>query len=125
MDKKTDLYKFFALHPPPPSDVKPSYPTTQNTNPPAILVVTSAVAAVLPFLPCEYIDGNRVPTVIFKGLPSIFHGFIISIMFAFSGSFSELFLHNRPKMARFCRFYSVVSMASAILIVLYAMCVSI
>ncbi|CAL5338530.1 unnamed protein product [Camellia sinensis] len=62
--------------------------------------LTAAVAVALRLVPYEYIGRNRVPAIVFKGLPSTFHGFVISIMFAFSGAFSALLVPNNPKILR-------------------------
>ncbi|CAK9149248.1 unnamed protein product [Ilex paraguariensis] len=116
MGKQTGSFKA-------PSPLFAVFPSTEKIErkvSSAILVATSATGAVLPFLPYDMIGKNRVPTIFFKGHPSTFHAFIISIMFAFSGSFSSLFLPNRPKMARICRFYSMVAAVSALLILLFA-----
>ncbi|THG14763.1 hypothetical protein TEA_006807 [Camellia sinensis var. sinensis] len=80
----------------------------------SILILTAAVAVALRLVPYEYIGRNRVPAIVFKGLPSTFHGFVISIMFAFSGAFSALLVPNNPKISRLCRYFSTVSMASAV-----------
>ncbi|KAK2976382.1 hypothetical protein RJ640_008092 [Escallonia rubra] len=40
-------------------------------------------------LPCEKIQGSRVPTVIFKGKPTIFHAFVVSLDFAFTAAVQE------------------------------------
>ncbi|GFY87258.1 hypothetical protein Acr_05g0008970 [Actinidia rufa] len=85
-----------------------------------ILFLTTALAAVLPLIPYEHAGRHRVPKVIFKGQPSTFHVFIVSIMFAFSGAFSALFIHKKPNIARLCRYYSMVAMASAIVFTICA-----
>ncbi|CAK9149250.1 unnamed protein product [Ilex paraguariensis] len=98
--------------------VKSLFQPIESTASSVILVVNSTVAAALPFLPYDIIDKNRVPTMFFKGRPPTFHVFIISIMFAFSGSFSSLFLLNGTKLARICLFYSMVSAVAAFLIMM-------
>ncbi|KAJ1412060.1 hypothetical protein SESBI_20700 [Sesbania bispinosa] len=71
-------------------------------------------------LPYEYIDKNPVPTVIFKGRPTTFHAFLICIIFAFSGATNALVAYNKSGFARFCGYYSMVSMASALAILFWA-----
>ncbi|KAH7516170.1 hypothetical protein FEM48_Zijuj10G0107100 [Ziziphus jujuba var. spinosa] len=83
----------------------------------SILYVCFSTVTTLLLVPYELINGTPVPTVLFKGLPSTFHAFIISIVLAFSGAFSALLIPNKPIVARF----SMASMASALLIVMWAM----
>ena len=71
-------------------------------------------------LPSEQIDGNPVPTIIFKGHPSIFHAFLVSVSFAFNGAFTALMMESQSKIARFCGYYSIASMASAISVLMFA-----
>ncbi|KAK9279967.1 hypothetical protein L1049_013651 [Liquidambar formosana] len=97
----------------------PPTPPIQTTVMESILFVSFTTATILILLPYEYIDGNPVPTVIFKGLPSIFHAFVISIMFAFSGACNALLIPNKPSIVRFCRYYSLASMASAIALLVW------
>ncbi|KAM7465539.1 hypothetical protein LguiB_013101 [Lonicera macranthoides] len=100
-----------------------TYRNIENTANFIILLITLAAAAILPLLSYEKIQGNRVPTFISKHEAWKFPWFIVSIMFAFSGSFSSFFLHNsRPKLARFCCFCSVVFAASAIIMLGSAGC---
>ncbi|CAK7323700.1 unnamed protein product [Dovyalis caffra] len=78
-------------------------------------------------LPYEYGDGNPVPTIIFKDLPSTFHAYVISIIFAFTGSFSSLLIRDKVKYAKyekFSRFYSLVFMVFAVAILVYAVSLS-
>lgn len=89
----------------------------------AILVTTVAVTAALRVVPYELADGHRIPKFIFTGRSSAFHLFKVLIMFGFSGAFSSLFLRKNPKMERLCRYYSLVSMASAIGLLLCAISV--
>lgn len=78
----------------------------------SILIITFTTGMFLNLLPQENIDGNPVPTVIFKGHPSIFHAFVISVVFAFTGSFCSLMIDKKPKVSRFFAYLSVISMAS-------------
>ncbi|KAL7260841.1 hypothetical protein ACSBR1_006495 [Camellia fascicularis] len=107
-------FSVYRLRIPPQMVSSTSSSSIETTISASILAVTSAVAVVLPLVPYEKIGQNSVPTIIFKGLPATFHGFVISIMFAFSGAFSALLVPNKPKISRLCRFYSMVSMASAV-----------
>ncbi|KAJ6885189.1 hypothetical protein NC652_032014 [Populus alba x Populus x berolinensis] len=75
----------------------------------------------LNLLPQENIDGNPVPTVIFKGHASIFHAFVISVIFAFTGSFCSLMIDKKPKVSRFFGYLSVISMASVFSTVVFAL----
>ncbi|KAG6751212.1 hypothetical protein POTOM_045731 [Populus tomentosa] len=63
----------------------------------SILIITFTTGMFLNLLPQENIDGNPVPTVIFKGHASIFHAFVISVIFAFTGSFCSLMIDKKPK----------------------------
>lgn len=66
-------------------------------------------------IPYEQVNGNPVPAIIFKGLPSTFHAFVLSIVMAFTGAFNALMLAtNKPKIAKFCSYYSMACMASAV-----------
>lgn len=87
-----------------------------------ILFICFMSGTIVKLLPCEYIDGNPVPTLIFKGPPSMFHAFVISIVFAFVGAFSTLLTCNKPEYAKyekFCRCYSLIFMSLAVTILLY------
>ena len=46
--------------------------------------------------------------------------FIISVSFAFNGAFTALMMENQSKIARFCGYYSIASMASAISVLMFA-----
>ncbi|KAL7001324.1 hypothetical protein U1Q18_002474 [Sarracenia purpurea var. burkii] len=118
MSKQPIPIKVFLLHRPPTS---PAAPPSTSSNETAvsglILFVTSALAAVLPLLPYDRAGANRTPAIIFNGRSSAFHAFLVSVMFAFSGAFSSFFAHkNKPKLARLCRFYSMVAMGAAVVI---------
>ncbi|KAG5532628.1 hypothetical protein RHGRI_027054 [Rhododendron griersonianum] len=80
----------------------------------SILFLTATTAAVLQLIPYDQSGVYRVPERLFKGHPSVFHAFLVSVMFAFSGAFSALFLQNKPNMARVCSSYSSVSVALAV-----------
>ncbi|CAK9157370.1 unnamed protein product [Ilex paraguariensis] len=106
MGKQTGSFKA-------PSPLFAVFPSTEKIErkvSSAILVATSATGAVLPFLPYDMIGKNRVPTIFFKGHPSTFHAFIISIMFAFSGSFSSLFLPTGRRWQGFADFWFCASL---------------
>ncbi|KAF7132063.1 hypothetical protein RHSIM_Rhsim09G0118800 [Rhododendron simsii] len=93
------------------------FPTSSITRPKfsaSILFLTATTAAVLQWIPYDQSGVYRVPKRFFKGHPSVFHAFLVSVMFAFSGAFSALFLQNKPNMARVCSSYSSVSAASAV-----------
>ncbi|KAJ0034767.1 hypothetical protein Pint_26114 [Pistacia integerrima] len=65
----------------------------------------------------------HVPTVIFSGIPTLFHPFVISIIFSFTGAFGALLIENKPHLEKLRRCYfivSLISMASALSILLYA-----
>lgn len=65
-------------------------------------------------LPSERIDGNLVPTIIFTRKPAIFHAFMLSLIFAFTGSMmSESMREKQPKAALYCRKLAVFSIAVA------------
>ncbi|KAE8648779.1 hypothetical protein Csa_009128 [Cucumis sativus] len=67
------------------------------------------------------VNGNLVPAIIFKGLPSTFHAFLLSIVMAFSGAFNALMLAtNKPKIAKFCSYYSLGFMVSAVVLFFWA-----
>ncbi|KAL7240759.1 hypothetical protein ACSBR2_006412 [Camellia fascicularis] len=105
--------------------VSPPAPRSASTTTSVcILLVTAFVAVVLRLIPYECIGRNRVPVFPFKGLPSTFHGFVISIMFAFSGAFGALLVSNNPKISRLFRYFSTVSMASAFAFLISATFVS-
>ncbi|KAK2976383.1 hypothetical protein RJ640_008093 [Escallonia rubra] len=60
----------------------------------AIFGVTFVTIFALLQLPCEKIQGSRVPTVIFKGKPAIFHAFVVSLDFAFTGAVMTMSLRQ-------------------------------
>ncbi|GFZ16199.1 hypothetical protein Acr_25g0006080 [Actinidia rufa] len=115
MAKQPSVFKVFLLnHLPRTPLVVPSTSSKETTISGSILFLTSALAAVVPLIPYEHTGRHQVPKIIFKDRPSTYHAFILSVMFAFSGAFSTLFVHNKPKMERMCQFYSMISMASAL-----------
>ncbi|TKY69476.1 hypothetical protein E2542_SST05750 [Spatholobus suberectus] len=79
-----------------------------------VLGLCFTVITILLQLPYEYIDNNPVPTVIFKGRPKTFHAFILCIIFAFSGATNALVAFNKSRFSRFCGYYAMASMASAL-----------
>ena len=73
-----------------------------------------AVFAILQ-LPYKDIDGNSVPTIVFTDKPSLFHGFLLALNFAFTGAVMTISLRERyPKAARYCRGLAVVSIVGAV-----------
>ncbi|GAB4840190.1 hypothetical protein Ancab_020955 [Ancistrocladus abbreviatus] len=69
-------------------------------------------------LPFERIDGNLVPTVIFKGRPFYFQAFVVALCFAFCGGPVTVSLReDHPKVARYYRRFTFASMTCAISIV--------
>ncbi|KAJ9709475.1 hypothetical protein PVL29_001113 [Vitis rotundifolia] len=97
-----------------------SIPSVETIILKSVLFISFTVAGFLMVLPSEQIDGNPVPTIIFKGHPSLFHAFLISVSFAFNGAFTALMMENQSKFARFCGYYSIASMASAISVLMFA-----
>ncbi|XVE91702.1 hypothetical protein REPUB_Repub01dG0033500 [Reevesia pubescens] len=92
----------------------------QTTILESILFISYTIATILILLPQEYVNGNPVPTIVFKGRPATFHAFIICIIFAFSGAFCALMIPNNTKIARLCGCYSIASMASALSLLIWA-----
>nr|GLL34116.1 COPII coat assembly protein [Ipomoea trifida] len=79
-----------------------------------IFRIAFAAAFLLLPLPYEKIGGNPVPTVIFKGSPALFHVFLMSLAFAFSGAFVTMsFRETHPRFAGFCRWIALCSTATA------------
>ena len=85
-----------------------------------ILGLCFTVITILLQLPYEYIDENPVPTIIFKGRPTTFQAFVVCIIFAFSGATNAIVASNKPRFARFCGYYAMASMASALVILWWA-----
>ncbi|KAL7186127.1 hypothetical protein ACSBR2_027975 [Camellia fascicularis] len=67
----------------------------------SILVISFTIATILIIVPCEYINGSPVPTIIFNGLPSTFHCFLVSVIFSFSFALSSLLIHDCSLLSRF------------------------
>ncbi|GMN38913.1 hypothetical protein TIFTF001_008151 [Ficus carica] len=87
-----------------------------------ILWISVATVLVLSQLPYQKIDGNPVPTIIFKNRPSSFHAFILSLNFSFFGSFMTGPLRRRyPRLARCCLLLAVVSMTVGVAILAWLM----
>ncbi|GMP53493.1 hypothetical protein CsSME_00018940 [Camellia sinensis var. sinensis] len=88
----------------------------------SILIASFTIVTVFIILPCEYIDGNPIPTLIFKGCPSTFYAFLVFVVFAFSSSLNALLIHNKPLiLAKLCQCISIASMISALSLLLWAM----
>ncbi|KAL2349067.1 hypothetical protein Fmac_003067 [Flemingia macrophylla] len=85
-----------------------------------VLGLCFTVITILLQLPYEYIGDNPVPTVIFKGRPRTFHAFITCIIFALSGSTNALVAFNKSTFSRFCGYYAMVSITSALAVLLWA-----
>lgn len=86
-----------------------------------ILCFSFKTVTLILLFPFEQVNGNPVPTIIFKGHPSTFHAFLISVVMAFSGAFNALMLAtNKPKIAKFCSHYSMAFMASAVVLLIWA-----
>lgn len=89
------------------------------------LIISAAAAAGLTLFPYdEDSDGNRIPTIVFKGQASRFHAFVLFIMFGFTASLSALLSYDRPKVARVFRRCSVICLSCATAVLLYAACAS-
>ncbi|CAK9134055.1 unnamed protein product [Ilex paraguariensis] len=72
-------------------------------------------------LPMEYIDGNYVPTVIFKGQTKTFQTFVFGLTMSVIGSVCAIVLRQRdPTMARYYRLFAVGAMAVAVVFFLWA-----
>lgn len=79
-----------------------------------ILGISIGITLALVKLPYEKIDGNPVPTIIFKDKPGLFHAFILALNFSFFGSVITISLRERyAKVARYPLTLAVVSMATA------------
>ncbi|KAG6579131.1 hypothetical protein SDJN03_23579, partial [Cucurbita argyrosperma subsp. sororia] len=66
--------------------------------------------------------GSAAGNVIFHDLPSsTIDAFVISIFFAFSGALSALLVPQRHNLATFCALYSLASMASALLLLIWGL----
>lgn len=90
-------------------------PTGTTSTQDALYRIAFLTATAIFQLPLETIDGNLVPTVIFTRKPVFFQAFVLSLMFAFSGSMaSESMKENRPKIASFCHKLAVYSVAVAV-----------
>lgn len=53
--------------------------------------------------------------------PREFDALMISIMFCFTGAFGSLLIRNKPQLAALSRFYFIISMASAMSILAFAL----
>ncbi|GMP66152.1 hypothetical protein CsSME_00026624 [Camellia sinensis var. sinensis] len=95
-------------------------PPIQGTILESILVISFTIATILIIVPSDYVDGSPVPTIIFKGLSSTFHWFVISIIFAFAFALSSLLIHDCSLLARLFACSSVASIASALVILLWS-----
>ncbi|KAL7218568.1 hypothetical protein ACSBR2_011768 [Camellia fascicularis] len=93
----------------------------------SIVIASFTIVTVLVILPCEYINGSPVPTLIFKGLPFTFQAFVVSLAFAFAfaASLSALLIHDHnnsflTKLTKLCQFISIGSITSALSLLLCA-----
>lgn len=99
-----------------------------ETRPPGFITITQLIlfvsfttATVVIQGPHEYINGVPIPTLLFKGLPSTFYAFIISIILAFSGAFSTLIMFRQMEnFARITGYCSIISLASAMALLIWA-----
>lgn len=92
---------------------KKLYKSTQLEE--LILGFSVATTLVLVKLPYEKIDGNPVPTVIFKNRPGLFHAFILALNFSFFGSVLTISLRGKyARIARYPLILAAVSTAAAI-----------
>ncbi|KAK9950021.1 hypothetical protein M0R45_005560 [Rubus argutus] len=75
-----------------------------------ILLVSFITATVVIQAPHEYINGARIPTLLFKCRPSTFYAFIISIILAFSTAFSALIMFRQlENIARITGYCSLIN----------------
>ncbi|CAL5393783.1 unnamed protein product [Camellia sinensis] len=88
----------------------------------SIMIASFTIATILVILPCEYINGSPVPTIIFEGLPFTFQAFVVSLAFAFAASLSALLIHghNNSFLTKLCQFISIGSITSALSLLLCA-----
>jgi hypothetical protein len=115
MVKQQSIVKLFLIDRSRMSLPRPSTTSsTEETISLSILFLTSALSTLLQLIPYDQIGKYRVPKFFSNHHAYYLQASVLSGMFAFSGAFNALLLHNRPKLARLCLFYSVVSMASAI-----------
>ncbi|KAL7249877.1 hypothetical protein ACSBR1_011957 [Camellia fascicularis] len=68
----------------------------------SILVASFTITTLLLIIPCEFINGSPVPTLIFAGLPSTFQAFVVCLVFAFAGSLSALLINDSSFLVMFC-----------------------
>ncbi|GMP53452.1 hypothetical protein CsSME_00018902 [Camellia sinensis var. sinensis] len=87
----------------------------------SILVASFTITTLLLIIPCEFINGSPVPTLIFAGLPSTFQAFVVCLVFAFSGSLSALLINDSSFLVKFCEYSSMASMTFALSLLLWAM----
>ncbi|KAL7218535.1 hypothetical protein ACSBR2_011740 [Camellia fascicularis] len=101
------------------NSVQPQPPIKTNILE-SILVASFTITTLLIILPSEFINGSPVPSLIFKGLPSAFHAFVVCLVFAFSGAFSALLIHDTSFIAKFSKYSSMASMTSALALLIWA-----
>uniref|UniRef100_A0A2P2QR84 Uncharacterized protein n=1 Tax=Rhizophora mucronata TaxID=61149 RepID=A0A2P2QR84_RHIMU len=87
-----------------------------------VLYVSGITGLLLHLLPSEIVGDTRVPKVIFIGLPSLFHAFVICICFAFIGAFSSLLTQDRPKYAKYEKFARLSAVAFLLLALSAVVC---
>ena len=76
------------------------------------IILWASVGATLGLLqlPYQKIEGNVVPTIIFKNNPSYFRAFVLSISFSFFGSFMAIATRDRyPRPASCCSSLAMLS----------------
>ncbi|KAI8012510.1 hypothetical protein LOK49_LG06G01071 [Camellia lanceoleosa] len=90
-----------------------------------ILVTSFLFATILLVIPYQYKNGNRVPMVIFNGIPSSwFHAFVVSLVYAFTGALTALLIHDTTGgsfLARFCQLVSILCMTSAVSLLVWSL----
>ncbi|KDP44256.1 hypothetical protein JCGZ_05723 [Jatropha curcas] len=112
---------------PPIPKLSSSTSTVKQQNIMKLIISTCFISAnILSLLPFDYKNGNRIPSIIFRRLPSnTFHAFAMSLVLAFSSSFIALMIEKETKLVRqICWYLSVISMALAGAILAYAISLS-
>ena len=86
-----------------------------------ILLISSITPTILRGIQQVKVNENVVP-VIFRDLPTHYHMFVVSTVFAFMGAYSALVFQrkHKPRIELFCGIYAMASMFSALAIVLEA-----
>lgn len=86
-----------------------------------VFLISYATGMSLWHLPMEKIDGNPVPTIVFKGQPKTFHSFLLGLLGAFTCAVCTIYIRNpSPKLARYYRRFAVFFLALTLLIASWA-----